>query len=97
MTFAAIVSDDFRNNLTDVAIIGGAVSVILVPVVRWLRNAIGKTVHDAIAPVVEAVKGHQRTLEAISRNELSQLLPNGGSSMRDALEEIRTTIKEKLP
>lgn len=91
---AAILSDAAQGNLTDAGLLAGVLGAIVVPAAKWLR----KQIHDAISSELRAVKdaivGHQRTLEAISKNELAQLLPNGGSSMRDQLAEVRDILKE---
>ena len=90
---AAILSESAQGNLTDAGLLAGVVGAILVPAAKWLR----KQIHDAMVAEMRAIKdalvGHQRTLEGIAKNELSQLLPNGGSSMRDQLAEVRDLLK----
>lgn len=90
---AAILSEAAQGNLTDAGLIAGVIGAILVPAAKWLR----KQIHDAMVaelrPIKDAIVGHQRTLENIAKNELSQLLPNGGSSMRDQLSEVRDLLK----
>ncbi len=90
---AAIVSDAARGNLTDAGLLAGVIGAVAVPAVKWLK----KQIHDALVSEMRIIKdalvGHQRTLESISKNELSQLLPNGGSSMRDQLGEVRDILK----
>lgn len=90
---AAIVSDAARGNLTDAGLLAGVIGAVAVPAVKWLR----KQIHDAMVAelrsIKDAIAGHHRTLESISKNELSQLLPNGGSSMRDQLAEVRDILR----
>lgn len=90
----AIVSDAVRGNLTDLGLLGGVIGAVAVPAGRWLQRQIRHVVADELRDVKDAVVGHQRTLEGIARNELAQLLPNGGSSMRDQLVEIRDILKK---
>ena len=91
--FAALLSDAAQGNLTDAGLIAGVLGAILVPAGRWLRRQIHDAMVAEMRAIREALVGHQRTLEAISKNELAQLLPNGGSSMRDQLSEVRDLLK----
>lgn len=94
---AAILSDAAQGNLTDAGLLAGVIGAILVPATKWLRKQIHDVMVTELRPIKDAVVGHQRTLEAISKNELSQLLPNGGSSMRDQLGEVRDLLKGMNP
>lgn len=91
---AAIVSDAARGNLTDAGLLAGVIGAVAVPAGKWLKRQIRDVVAHELKVVRDAIHGHQRTLEQIARNELSQLLPNGGSSMRDQLSEVRDILKE---
>jgi len=92
---AAIVSDAARGNLTDLGLLGAVIGAVAIPAAKWLQKQIRQVVSEELRVVKDAIIGHQRTLEGIARNELAQLLPNGGSTMRDQLQEVRDLLKER--
>lgn len=94
---AAILSDAAQGNLTDAGLLAGVTGAIIVPAAKWLKKQIHDAIIGELRTIKDAIVGHQRTLEAISKNELSQLLPNGGSSMRDQLAEVRDILRGMNP
>lgn len=73
MIGAEILSDSARGLIADLLLIAAVVSAVLIPALRWMQKTTHDIVRHELGPMTEAVKGHQRTLESIARNELSQI------------------------